>query len=288
MKLSKKIVLLWGTLMAVYSLCLVLFPHRVLPLPSILNRSIQSFLFFISFFIFLKEPNRKHKFIFLNFVLFFSLVIFQWCYDFVGTAFLRDEKFAGHLFLQYFSIAYILFFSIAILYLVIDLLFRDFKIYQKYLVSCSIVLLFFGYYFHPFFTEPMYLYSTEEIKQWKTLSSVVSTTQGNEYPTAAELANKVKLQTWRNGFPVGDLYPDQNMKRIEELIPYLEGDSYKVLLWKPMYFNMIYMNVMLIGFILLFFGYQYKKDPPQGAYIDKIMFLFLLFVSTDILHQVGS
>jgi len=39
--------------------------------------------------------------------------------------------------------------------------------------------------------------------------------------------------------------------------------------------------------LFLFFGYQYKKDPPQGAYVDKIMFLFLLFCSMEALHALG-
>jgi hypothetical protein len=47
------------------------------------------------------------------------------------------------------------------------------------------------------------------------------------------------------------------------------------------------MNVLMIGWIILFFGYQYKKDPPQGAYVDKIMFLFLLICSMDIVHNWG-
>jgi hypothetical protein len=47
---------------------------------------------------------------------------------------------------------------------------------------------------------------------------------------------------------------------------------------------MMSMSVIGIGFILLFFGYQYMKDPPQGAYIEKMMFLFLLFCSMEILH----
>ena len=48
--------------------------------------------------------------------------------------------------------------------------------------------------------------------------------------------------------------------------------------------NAIYMCVLCMGFILLFFGYQYMKDPPQGAYIEKIMFLFLIFCCMEILH----
>ncbi len=44
------------------------------------------------------------------------------------------------------------------------------------------------------------------------------------------------------------------------------------------------MSVLCIAFVLLFFGYQFMKDPPQGAYIEKIMFLFLVFSSLEAMH----
>ncbi|MGA9118721.1 MAG: hypothetical protein WB699_05105, partial [Bacteroidota bacterium] len=50
------------------------------------------------------------------------------------------------------------------------------------------------------------------------------------------------------------------------------------------YMNVIYLCVLCVGFIFLFFGYQYMKDPPQGAYIERIMFLFLVSTSLEILH----
>jgi hypothetical protein len=48
------------------------------------------------------------------------------------------------------------------------------------------------------------------------------------------------------------------------------------------------MAVVCIGFILLFFGYLYMKDPPQGAYIEKIMFLLLVLCSLEVLHGWSS
>ncbi len=89
---------------------------------------------------------------------------------FMGYMLFPDEPYAYVLFWQYFLIAYIFFLSMAIIYLVIDLLFREFKIYQKYLVTLFIVLSFFSFYYYPFFQDPFYLYNVEEIKQWKTLS----------------------------------------------------------------------------------------------------------------------
>ena len=60
-----------------------------------------------------------------------------------------------------------------------------------------------------------------------------------------------------------------------------------MLFFRPMYLSVMQMNILIIIFIFLFFGYQYKKDPPQGAYLDKIMFLFLLITSMDVLHNWG-
>jgi putative effector of murein hydrolase len=57
------------------------------------------------------------------------------------------------------------------------------------------------------------------------------------------------------------------------------------LLVKPLNLNGIHMGVLCLGLILLFFGYLYRKDPPQGAYIEKMMFLLLVLVSLEIFHN---
>ena len=284
LSLSKKIVLIWVALLGVFVTFISVFSHNEAPISSYLNRSAQLLLFIISFFVFLKEPNPKAKFIFLNFVLLFSLSILSFGYEFVGQAFLTG-RYEAHFYYEYLTIALVFFVSIATIYPVIDLLLHEFKIYQKYLSTFAIVLLFFIPLFYSFFQDPLYLYKTEKIKQWKTLSEVVP--QSSELPNTVELANKVRLQSWVNGVAVGDLYPEENMRHIEQLIPYLEGNNWAILLYEPLHKNLIWMNVLLVGFILLFFGYQYKKDPPQGAYIDKIMFLLLLLSSMEILHNWG-
>ncbi|MBI1803018.1 MAG: hypothetical protein HYR77_00990 [Ignavibacteria bacterium] len=205
--------------------------------------------------------------------------------DFFGVAFFTGWKYTAHVFFVFSVILTEVMASLTISYLVFDLLFRDATVLRKYFFAFIVTLFFTVLYYHPFFNDPLYLYSIEDIKQWKTLSSQVP--EGAEVPSALDLASKVKLQSWQDGHAVGDLYPDQNIKRIEYLLPYLERNNWRILFFKPLYLSNIYMNVMFIVFILLFFGYQYKKDPPQGAYIDKIMFLLLLFSSMEILHFWG-
>ncbi len=287
MKTWRKILLLWVGLMLTYAGSILFLPHGQIGGIDFLNRSIQALLFFVSLYLFLREPNRKNKFIFLNFTIFFFVCILQLLLEFVGAGAILfpSHRYANFFFGEYILLAYVYSLGIAIFYLVIDLMFRDLKIFQKYLVTFIIITVSFVFLFKDFLRNPMYPYETEAIQQWKSLSKVIP--ESGEIPSAVELANQVTLQSWKDGKAVGDLYPAENVSRIEDLRPYLQGENWQVLFWTPLYKLTIGSNVALIFFIILFFGYQYKKDPPQGAYIDKIMFLFLLFCSMEILHTWG-
>jgi len=295
MSVFKKILIGTTALVALYTTALQVFPHEEVSPAAFLNHLSQIVLCFVSFWLFLKEPIRSNKFIFLNFVFAFSVAIIVFMNDFVGYgyALLTEVKFANIIFWQYSSIAFFFFLSFAVAYIVIDSVFHELKIHLKYAVVAVGLLLYFGYYFYPYFKDPMTLYKTEDILQWKALRTQLGSSNalqgmlasGDEHQLAVELANNVRLQSWQDAIPVGDLYPDKNFSRIEELVPYLEGDNYQILVLRPMYRDIVYVNNLLVALIILFFGYQYTKDPPQGAYIDKIMFIFLLFCSMEILHN---
>ena len=142
------------------------------------------------------------------------------------------------------------------------------------------------YYYHGLLADPRYLYSTDEAKIWKSLDDVRKeyVVENGKNPTKETLARISDLKLWKDGKPIGTLYPEEKRKLVYEIFPYLFGENYIVFHFRPLYMNAIYMCVLCLGFILLFFGYQYLKDPPQGAYIDKIMFLFLVFSTMEIMH----
>ncbi len=226
----------------------------------------------------------------MNFTILFSGATLSFIHLFVGKAILSDFPFASFYFYQYVTTGLFFFFlALAVLYVVIDTLFNDFRTFLKYAITLLIVGGVFTYYYYPILENPKYLYTTEDILDFKAVSAASEqlAKQGVADPTAEELAAIVHLPAWKNGQPVGTLFPDQKVKRVAELLPYLEGNNYLTLLTKPLHLNVIYMNVLCIIFIFLFFGYQYKNDPPQGAYIEKIIFLFLPYCSLEIVHFFG-
>jgi hypothetical protein len=235
--------------------------------------------------IYRREQSGNNRAIFLNFVIYFAFSIPTCIHEFIGVSFLQDDRYAGFYFFQNLLLFSTLSSSIAVMYLIVDVMFHDLKIFQKYILTFSIVLAFFTFYFYPFLSDPKHLYSTEDIKQWKTLIEQVPLT--GEVPSETDLASRVALQSYSEGAAIGTLYPEENLRRISELSPYLYGNNWLALFWKPLHEQIIKMDVLLIFCMMLSFGYQYTKDPPQGAYIDKIMFLLLLTCSLEILHNWG-
>lgn len=285
--MAKKILAFWIGSELIFGASFLLFDHEPLNFFTVASYSIQWLLFLQCLMVVLHEPIKKNRFIFLNFALFFSVSLMFHVYNFVGKAIFPNHEFAKFYLNQYVSFgAYFFLLAFAVGYLCLDALFRDFKTPYKYALTLAIVGGFFVYYYQDYFSNPKYLYTTNESHTYKSLY-VAETQYIAEHGTAPSvetLALISNLQVWKDDQPIGTLFPDEKIKVVKEFFPYLAGSNYVVLLQRPLYMNIIYMCVLSVGFILLFFGYQYMKDPPQGAYIDKIMFLFLIFCTMEIMH----
>jgi hypothetical protein len=291
MRLFKRIFLIWVASVVGGSLLLVFLPHsRDITTMGLVLDALLFSIGLVSFYVFLKEPNPKNKPIFLNFSILFLVSLVLFLDNFTGKAFWTEDPFARFYTYQYVSSGLFVFLlAFAIVYVVFDCLFNDFKTYRKYVLTLLVVGGTFAFYYHPVFENPRYLYSTEDIVDLKAVSTAVDQLQesGNKQPTVQQIAALSELCASKHGVRVGTLFEDQKVQRVAEILPYTEGLNFIALLYRPLYFNIIYMNVLSIVFIFLFFGYQYKHDPPQGAYIEKILFLFLPYCSLEILHHYG-
>lgn len=287
MKIRNKILLLWLCVVTLTAISFFLFDHKHTNFLSYVVNLLLVLLGIVSFFVFLNEPSGKNKSIFLNFSVYFLLSISNLIYPFIGHSIFPGDPYASLYFYQYVGSCLIvagLSFSIA--YVVLDTLFNEFSNARKRLIAFALVATVCGYYYAPIFSDPMFVYKTEDIIDFKTVDKTVTELRegGISNPGANEIAAKVRLHAWNESKPVGLLFEEENLKRISFILPYIEGDNYSLLLMKPVHLNIIYLNVFSLVFLFLFFGYQYKNDPPQGAYIEKILFLFLPYLSLDILH----
>jgi hypothetical protein len=214
--------------------------------------------------------------------LFFSLSLVFHVLNFVGDGRLLGNGFTHFFIFQYVGLgAYYFLLALAVVYLALDSLFREATISKKYFVTLGVVGGFFLAYYSPFLADPLHAHRTPDVLDYKRLRDIVEIRETKNLPplSSRELAETVKFASLGE-----DEALEIRQARVDQLLPYLEGQNYVILVFKPLYMNTIYMSVLSIGFILLFFGYQYMKDPPQGAYIDKIMFMFLVFSSLEVFH----
>ncbi|HLE33850.1 MAG TPA: hypothetical protein VJB38_14695 [Bacteroidota bacterium] len=281
-----KIVVSWLALVVVVALSFLLFSHSQITLQSQIVNSLLFLIGIVSINIFLRERNRRSKVIFLNFSVYFLLSIGYFVYPFVGVLF-PQELYASHYFYQYVLCALIVVsLAFSLVYAALDTILTNMGILKKYLTTAVIVGGFFLYYYSPILNDPQYLYKTEDIADWRIVDQTVSQLKsiGIQDPKPEQVSEQIGLNAWKDGKPVGLLFPDENIRRIQFIMPYLEGNNYLPLLMKPLHLNVIYLDVLSVVFLFTFFGYQYKKDPPQGAYVEKILFLFLPFCSLEALH----
>jgi hypothetical protein len=172
--------------------------------------------------------------------------------------------------------------AFSLVYLTIDLMFRSWRTIAKYSLAATVVGGFVFLYFSPIINDPFYIYSTKDAKDFTTVEAAFTKHQEvyGVQPSVEQLAADIVAAS-----DVSLASTEGVQLRVKELYPYLlSEDSYAVLLVRPLYKSIVFMCVVSIVFVLVFFGYQYYKDPPQGAYIEKIMSLFLLFLGVEILH----
>jgi hypothetical protein len=286
MKKGSKIILLWCGLVSGLSFIVFSQKPQLVGNASFFVTALELLIALISLFLVLHEPNRKNKFLFLNFAFFFLLAIGYLICNVLQPFFASIDIYLPYMVVQYMKGANYAALAFAIVYLVLDSLFRNLRVLHKYFAVAAIVGTFFISYFSNFLANPKYGYTTADIQDFRSVDRVYSNlinANGKE-PTAEQIAVSLTLPAWQDNRPVGKLYPENNLQRIKEICAYLPGDNYNILLYKPINLYIIKMNVLACIFIILFFGYQYRKDPPQGAYIDKIMFLLLLYCSMEIFH----
>jgi len=253
MKKGKKILLVWVAI--TLGMALLIFNHEgpQIGYSTFFVNIIELLVGIICIFLVVVEPNRKNKFLFLNFAVFFMMGILSLISNLIAPLIGRIDQFSPFVLVQYIKGANYLALAFAVVYLVFDSLFRDLRVRLKYLATAIIVVGFFAFYFGDILADPKYSYSTPDVQDFRSVDrefSILEKANGKA-PTPEDIAAQIILPAWRENQPVGKLFP---------------------------------LNVVACFFIILFFGYQYRKDPPQGAYVDKIMFLLILFCSMEIFH----
>lgn len=233
------------------------------------------------------EYGTDKKMIFLNFALCFGLngFLVPICYFFVMQPLLEWCPYSDFYFYQYETILYVLLLTLSVVYIVLSVILSG-KTYKTSLISLSLAAGISFCVFYPYLQNPNYLYTKPDVIDYFAVRNTLENMGGNSKSAGnvAALSAYVKLYAHTGSKTGSELEGKQKEERIAEFLPYIESSYPAVLFYRPLYLNCAYLAIISIVFLLFFVVFCYVKNPPAGAYLEKMVWLLLPYCILEGLH----
>lgn len=233
------------------------------------------------------ESDRKTSLAYLNWTLLFlsNPILFLACL-FFEKQLLSWDAFAGVYQYQYESAIYFFLLPLSVVYGALIVVARKARTSTIYLITFMVVGALWLPTFAPYFSDPRYLYSTQDVIDYKIIAEALEKLgrTGNHKPSVEEISQNTSLHVFDNRGTLTEMHGDLRMKRISELLPFLEGDNHIPLIYRPLNNARFQMSLLSIAAIVLYLLYTYRYDPPVPAYFDKLMMLMLLYSMVEAIH----
>lgn len=150
-------------------------------------------------------------------------------------------------------------------------------------VLCLIPLLSLMY---PMIINPRYLYTTADITDFRIIDRAWMEAFNVEKrsPTSQNLAERISLSRWEGNSRTGELSFDEKVQRVREIEPYLFGNNYNLLVYKPMNEAWWQMNLACAAFLLLLLAFWFIVETPTGVYFERISVVLFCFSVFEVFH----
>jgi hypothetical protein len=283
--MSWKIILIWVALVALL-VTAQLLPHRHVPPLGVVNVGLQVLLFLLCFQM-ARKDTRPFRPALINLAILFGFSVPLYASNFIGTTFFLGDRYSlvyYHEFVNKFGFNALL--CIAVVYLIVDFLAQKRPTAAKYAISICVSAIMLVPLYYPYFKDPLHLYRTEEYSRYleiKTAHDALVKERAGE-PTKDEISQRVLKAGSATVAPVGDQNRTREEQEIQRLSGYIANGSELILFWKPLNLATLYVNIMLVGMLIVFSFIKFFYDHPHGAYLEKIMFFLLFFCGLEGLH----
>ena len=288
MKLTQKILLVWlafGIVNFAAAMSLVVAPS--VRICNFLLGSLSAMLGVVSVFLLKREPSGETKALFFILAgLFFVHGLGFGIFYLIKSWLFPTDEWATFFVDQYRQQLYFLLLSGCINYLIIDLTMRRYSKAARYFLSAAMTICVCGSQFYPYVFNAKYLYTTQDIVDFRLIRSTIEelNKNGNPNPSIDDIASRLGVRppdSDRLGFAHSDA---ERMERVSEIVPYLSGDEVTLLVWRPLWHSCVVVALIAIASILCFVFYNYVIDPPKRAYLEKILWCLLPLCGFEALH----
>lgn len=275
----------FGILLAIIIGAWTALPHEATIPLSLFRQIVLLLLGVVSFSLVRVERQRRNKAMFALFTVLGLQQVLDIAYYFVPVLF-PEARFAGFLYFQYVTIAWGLTVQVACLVGSGMIINTRLSLPASLSVSLAPILLLSMMTFFPMLENPRYLYTVPAITDFRIIDRTWMELHAElrRAPEPEEIATRAGLSRWEGSRWAGVLTHDEEVARVVDLEPYLFGDNYHNLVFKPLnelwWKGNLGAGVLLLLLILSWF----VGDSPRGVFFERITILLLCFSVFEVFH----
>ena len=236
----------------------------------------------------LVERSWKYKAMCLNFFFVATILRALDLLTFFGVfKMISDNEFMDHYVYQYLSCGLIPTLQLfAVIYACLGFALRKMTTIIVYVTCCIITLPIAFFIYYPYVENAKYLYTVNDITDFRIIDRGIREFEslGKKEPEDQHLATTISLSNWDGVKRKGELPTTAKVERIREIRPYITGQNYILLLFKPIHLDVSLVNVLCVLTVLSVLLFQLLVDPPQSPYIDRMLLVLLIYSSFESLH----
>lgn len=289
MKLNIKILLFWLLSILLVRLSLF-FPHQPLDDAALINIYAQLLLFIISMAIAIYSSGAQ-RFIFINFSIFFGYAIPLLVTGFIGDSLSIGgyrEGVYSYFYISQFGDGFVLLFVVC--YAIIDYFMQKTGVLRKYLLSLLFTSLVCGLIFLKFLFNPLQLSKESDYLEFTKVSRAFNEVkvQVHGEPTLQEIAARISPPESSVGTAQPEQVKSSSLEMVRKYRSSLEEGGIAFVYWRPVYHCSINVDIITVILLAVFLIAHLVRGRPWSAYNDKILILFFIFTTLEVIHQIGD
>jgi hypothetical protein len=241
----------------------------------------------VSLYLWKKEIRKGTRWVFANFSMLFLInAMVSPVFDLCKYSLRLTDDWVSLWYYQYQLLAYFLFLTISVLFLIVDSFLNYRGVIEKYVWVFAVVSIAWGTMAYPFFTDPKVLLKEPSYRDYLLIRKSVANLQsmGSKNPTPAHIASNLESWTDKGAAPLAQLPTIERERRIAEILPYVPGYNGLELFFAPLWSRCALLGLVNVILLLIFAVRQYLVNSYSGAYIEKIVWCLLVYCVFEALH----
>ena len=275
--------LIWTSLGLFVFTALLLLPHEETSVPILMEQMCLIGIGVLSWVVFLREQSPKVRLLFFCFFLFgFVGQVVEILVLFITPLLSKQDPYVSAFTFQYSTILSLLCFCFAVTS--VWIVGTD-RWKRAGIVAATIIVGLFVEVFGDYMIMPQSLYLHPDITDFRIIDRAAQELERqNMVVSESNISTVISLSRWNGKRRVGELSFEERRRKVKEILPYTKESNYILLIFRPLFREIVLVTGVCIVILLSVLVRQLWRDPPVGAYLDKISAAVFFFATFRYVH----